>query len=107
MQKQKLTKKDFIKMLPGSKFCAAIWNKTDQEIQEELKKHDYNNTAYIYKVKEIKERSNFVDCIKEDNTSSRRDFNGNNDFYLFNGFLIHKNYKKDYNVFMINALKGE
>ncbi len=95
-----MTRQEFIDSLPGTDFMASFWNIEDQAVFDILPKFD--NAKSIYHVARVEQRSNFIECYKGNGESSRRDFRGNNKFWAVGRYLVHKNYRGDYNCWMIN-----
>lgn len=97
---KKITKKELINRLTGTDFIGAYWNVDDGVIFGSL--HELDKIKPIYRVEKIVQRSNFIDCYKDEGDSSRRDFDHRNKYFVVGNYLIHKNYGDDWNCWMVN-----
>jgi len=111
---EKLTKKEFFEKITGSRFIDAIWNHKEEEVNAKLLMITERLDG-IYTVARIEEKSNCIWMIPAEleKERSRRDFQGKNNYYIINNFLVHHNYSEytdcfneivKTDIFMINQI---
>lgn len=102
---KKLTKKQFIQALHNSKgyFITSTWTRSMEEIQAALDRADKEKlpAVAIYHTT-YEEMPTYLLARKDDGDTSRRTFDGHNEYWQYGEYILHVSKQEDSTCTMIN-----